>query len=224
MPDTTQNECFSVYPLFFPTYNIPLCLFPHRTHTCIQSILANVSDSFSSPTSEILHHQKLEYAKCYRSATRWSLGHSGEKYRNVCRGFPQLSLRRAAVQRQQKHGIPGRCKYSLPTRPPAIHVLTALRQAVMTSPPSATVPQPAFCKKLKWPTSPPFRIRWICTTSVHFKFVGHLRNMHNPNDDGEPHAVLVGKDGQEVSTSAGKGVVEILRARDGEARGEGDRP
>ncbi|THY61879.1 hypothetical protein D6C78_01728 [Aureobasidium pullulans] len=96
--------------------------------------------------------------------------------------------------------------------------------AVMTSPPSATVPQPAFCKKLKWPTSPPFRIRWICTTSVHFKFVGHLRNMYNPNDDGEPHAVLVGKDGQEVSTSAGEGVVEILRARDGEARGEGDRP
>jgi hypothetical protein len=94
----------------------------------------------------------------------------------------------------------------------------------MTSPPSPTVPQPAFCKKLKWPCSPPFRIRWLCTTSVHFKFVGHLRNTMNPGEDGQPHAVLVGKDGQEVNKSAGEGVVEILRQRDVEAKGEDDRP
>ncbi|KAG9756641.1 hypothetical protein KCU73_g4816, partial [Aureobasidium melanogenum] len=96
--------------------------------------------------------------------------------------------------------------------------------AVMTSPPSPTVPQPLFCKKLKWPCSPPFRIRWLCTTPVHFKFVGHLRNTLNPGDDGQPHAVLVGKDGQEVNTSTGQGVVEILRQADLEAKGEDDRP
>ncbi|KAG9690827.1 hypothetical protein KCU95_g7484, partial [Aureobasidium melanogenum] len=96
--------------------------------------------------------------------------------------------------------------------------------AVMTSPPSPTVPQPLFCQKLKWPCSPPFRIRWLCTTPVHFKFVGHLRNTLNPGDDGQPHAVLVGKDGQEVNTSTGQGVVEILRQTDLEAKGEDDRP
>jgi hypothetical protein len=94
----------------------------------------------------------------------------------------------------------------------------------MTSPPSTTVPQPLFCKKLKWPCSPPFRIRWLCTTSVHFKFVGHLRNTMNPGEDGQPHAVLVGKDGQEVNKSAGEGVVEILRQHDSDAKGEDDRP
>jgi hypothetical protein len=46
----------------------------------------------------------------------------------------------------------------------------------------------------------------------------------NPGEDGQPHAVLVGKDGQEVNKSAGEGVVEILRQRDVEAKGEDDRP
>jgi hypothetical protein len=54
--------------------------------------------------------------------------------------------------------------------------------------------------------------------------VGHLRNTMNPGEDGQPHAVLVGKDGQEVNKSAGEGVVEILRQRDVEAKGEDDRP
>ncbi|KER00183.1 hypothetical protein AUEXF2481DRAFT_143 [Aureobasidium subglaciale EXF-2481] len=96
--------------------------------------------------------------------------------------------------------------------------------AVMTGPPSPTVPLPLFCRKLKWPTSPPFKIRWLCTTPVHFKFVGHLRDTMNLRDDGEPHAVLVGKDGQEVNPSAGHGVVKILKERDEEAKEEDDRP
>ncbi|KAI4848344.1 hypothetical protein E4T44_03984 [Aureobasidium sp. EXF-8845] len=95
--------------------------------------------------------------------------------------------------------------------------------AIMTTPPSASVPQPQFCKKLKWPCSPPFRIRWVCTTSVHFKFVGHLRNTMNLDEDGKPYAVLVGKYGQEVDRDAGEGVVEILRERE-EDEGEDDRP
>lgn len=97
----------------------------------------------------------------------------------------------------------------------------------MASPPLPTLPLPTFCRKLKWPTSPAFRIRWICITPVHFRFVGHLKNTMNLGEDGEPHAVLVGKDGQEVSREAGEGVVEILRKRDEDARGEdafSDRP
>lgn len=59
---------------------------------------------------------------------------------------------------------------------------------------------------------------------MHFKFVGHLRNTLNLGEDGQPHAVLVGKDGQEVNTSTGQGVVEILSQSDIEAKGEDDRP
>jgi hypothetical protein len=58
---------------------------------------------------------------------------------------------------------------------------------------------------------------------VHFKFVGHLRNTMNLDEDGKPYAVLVGKDGQEVDQVAGEGVVEILRER-GEDEGEDYRP
>lgn len=46
----------------------------------------------------------------------------------------------------------------------------------------------------------------------------------NLGEDGQPHAVLVGKDGQEVNKSAGEGVVKILRQSDLEAEGEDDRP
>ncbi|KAI5276546.1 hypothetical protein E4T47_00748 [Aureobasidium subglaciale] len=97
-------------------------------------------------------------------------------------------------------------------------------KALMTSPPLPTVPLPHFCRKLKWPTSPPFKICWLCTMPVHFKFIGHPKNTMNLRDDGEPHAVLVGKDGQEVNPSAGHGVVEILKQRDEEAKEEDDRP
>ncbi|KAI4719413.1 hypothetical protein E4T48_04354 [Aureobasidium sp. EXF-10727] len=91
--------------------------------------------------------------------------------------------------------------------------------AIMTTPPTPSIPSPAFCKKLKWPCSPAFRIQWICRAPVHFRFVGHLRNSLNVDDEGKAHAVLVGKDGQEVDEVAGRGVVEILRERDG-GRGE----
>lgn len=40
--------------------------------------------------------------------------------------------------------------------------------------------------------------------------VGHLKNTCNPDEEGQPRAVLVGKDGQEISQEAGMGVVWIL--------------
>lgn len=80
----------------------------------------------------------------------------------------------------------------------------------MTSPPDPSLPKPPFCAKLNWPTSPAFKLRWLATTSVHFKYIGHLKNTLNAEEDNQPMAVLIGKDGQEISTDAGMGVVEIL--------------
>ncbi|GAB7327895.1 hypothetical protein MBLNU13_g11678t2 [Cladosporium sp. NU13] len=92
--------------------------------------------------------------------------------------------------------------------------------ALMTSPPDPFLPKPTFCSKLNWTTSPAFSLHWLATTSVHFRLVGHLKNTCNPDDEGTPRAVLVGKDGQEVSQEAGMGVVWILdEADDVEGRG-----
>lgn len=55
---------------------------------------------------------------------------------------------------------------------------------------------------------------------MHFRHVGHLKNTCNPDDEGLPRAVLVGKDGQEISQDAGMGVVLILNeAEEAEGRG-----
>lgn len=80
----------------------------------------------------------------------------------------------------------------------------------MTSPPTPSLPKPPFCAKLNWPTSPAFRIDWFATTPVHFRLVGHLKNNLNIDDRGEPRAVLVGKDGQEIGQDAGMGVCWVL--------------
>ena len=80
----------------------------------------------------------------------------------------------------------------------------------MTSPPTLSLPKPPFCAKLNWGTSPAFTLRWLATTPVHFKHVGHLKNTLNLDDRGQPLAVLVGKDGQEISAEAGMGVVGVL--------------
>lgn len=101
-----------------------------------------------------------------------------------------------------------------PTDPPP--------QALMTSPPSPSLPKPAFCTKLNWPTSPAFTLNWLATTSVHFRHVGHIKNEMNPDDDGRPCAVLVGKDGQEIAPEAGRALCEILDEVDaGESGGMG---
>ncbi|KAK5174017.1 uncharacterized protein LTR77_001097 [Saxophila tyrrhenica] len=82
--------------------------------------------------------------------------------------------------------------------------------ALMASPPDPSLPKPAFCTKLNWATSPAFKLQWLATTPVHFRFVGHLKNTFNVDEDDRPMAVLIGKDGQEISSDAGMGVVEIL--------------
>lgn len=86
----------------------------------------------------------------------------------------------------------------------------------MTSAPAPSLPLPTFCAKLNWPTSPAFRIRWLSTTPVHFRLVGHLKNRLNLDERGEPRAVLVGKDGQEIGEEAGRGVCRILEDAEAE--------
>ena len=44
--------------------------------------------------------------------------------------------------------------------------------------------------------------------------MGHLKNPLNLDDRGQPMAVLVGKDGQEIAPEAGMGVVWILDEED----------
>ena len=80
----------------------------------------------------------------------------------------------------------------------------------MTSPPDPALPKPTFCAKLNWGTSPAFTLRWLGTSPVHFRYIGHLKNSMNLDDRGEPMAVLIGKDGQEISPEAGMGVVSVL--------------
>lgn len=80
----------------------------------------------------------------------------------------------------------------------------------MTSPPDPKLPIPGFCTKLNWKTSPAFTLRWLSTTPIHFRLIGHLKNTLNLDEKGEPRAVLVGKDGQEISADAGLGVVRVL--------------
>ncbi|KAK3724736.1 hypothetical protein LTR37_000784 [Vermiconidia calcicola] len=83
--------------------------------------------------------------------------------------------------------------------------------AQMITRPDPFLQKPSFCQKLNWATSPSFKLRWLATTPVYFKHVGHLKNTMNLDEKtGEPMAVLVGKDGQEISADAGQGVVRIL--------------
>ena len=95
----------------------------------------------------------------------------------------------------------------------------------MTSPPDPSLPKPLFCTKLNWGTSPAFTLRWLATTPVHFRHVGHLKNSMNVDEStGKAMAVLVGKDGQEICEEAGMGVVWVLdevEEVEGERRGEG---
>ncbi|KAF7193353.1 YTH domain-containing protein 1 [Pseudocercospora fuligena] len=94
--------------------------------------------------------------------------------------------------------------------------------ALMTSPPDPKLPKPAWAAKLNWGTSATFTLRWLGTASIPFRTVGHLKNTLNINEDGEPLAVLVGKDGQEISTDAGQGVVWVLDEAEANAK-DGDR-
>ncbi|KAL2262762.1 hypothetical protein VTK26DRAFT_152 [Humicola hyalothermophila] len=75
--------------------------------------------------------------------------------------------------------------------------------ARMVSAPSPDTPRPRWVKGIHWEVSDPFRVQWLCKTTVEFWRIGHLKNPYN-ND----LPVLVGKDGQEIEGSCG---TELLR-------------
>jgi hypothetical protein len=68
-----------------------------------------------------------------------------------------------------------------------------------------TAPEPEWVQDLRWPSSPPFFIRWITVAEMRFSKVGRLRNSLN-----EGQAVLVGRDGQEIDEYCGIGFRELM--------------
>ncbi|OIW24404.1 YTH-domain-containing protein [Coniochaeta ligniaria NRRL 30616] len=77
--------------------------------------------------------------------------------------------------------------------------------ARMATAPSPDTPRPRWIKGIHWETSPPFRVEWLSTTDVEFRFIGHLLN---PLNDNLP--VLVGKDGQEIEEECGRKLLEEM--------------
>lgn len=68
----------------------------------------------------------------------------------------------------------------------------------MTSLPSADINKASWMKNIHWPTSPPFRLRWLSKVAVPFSRIGYLKNPLNEN-----LSVLIAKDGQEVEEDCG---------------------
>lgn len=67
------------------------------------------------------------------------------------------------------------------------------------------VAQPSWVKNLHWPTTAPFRLRWIVREETPYRAVGNLKNPLNEN-----LAVFVGRDGQEIPEKLGLQLCDIL--------------
>ena len=73
-----------------------------------------------------------------------------------------------------------------------------------------TAPDPSWAKSLIWDATPPFHIRWISTTETRFSWLAHLKNDFYRDEFGEPQAVFVGRDGQEIEPGCGKALCQTL--------------
>jgi YTH domain-containing protein 1 len=67
------------------------------------------------------------------------------------------------------------------------------------------VPEPSWVKRLHWPTTPPFRLRWIVKDETPYRAVGNMKNPLNEN-----LAVFVGRDGQEIPEKLGIQLCDII--------------
>lgn len=67
------------------------------------------------------------------------------------------------------------------------------------------VEQPSWVKNLHWPTTEPFRIRWIVKEETSYRAVGNLKNPLNEN-----LPIFVGRDGQEIPEKLGLQVCDII--------------
>ena len=77
------------------------------------------------------------------------------------------------------------------------------------------VTDPTWRKHLHWPTTKPFKIRWITKGDSAYRVAGNLRNPLN--DDS---LVFVGRDGQEIPDRVG---VDLCEALDQDARYRGNK-
>lgn len=66
-------------------------------------------------------------------------------------------------------------------------------------------PTPIWAKDLIWESTPPFYVDWIATNETRFNRCGNLKNSMN-----EGQAVLVGRDGQEIDGSCGRGLCRLI--------------
>lgn len=67
------------------------------------------------------------------------------------------------------------------------------------------VQQPSWVKKLHWPTTAPFKLRWIVKEETPYRAVGNIKNPLNEN-----LAVFVGRDGQEIPEKLGLQLCDII--------------
>lgn len=82
----------------------------------------------------------------------------------------------------------------------------------MTTPPDASLPSPNIGTPNRWHVSPAFRIQWLCTRTVSFKAVHHIKNPYVRDDYGLARPVLIGRDGQEIAPEAGQKLLTALQA------------
>jgi YTH domain-containing protein 1 len=67
------------------------------------------------------------------------------------------------------------------------------------------VNQPSWVKNLHWPTTAPFKLRWIVKEETPYRAVGNLKNPLNEN-----LAIFVGRDGQEIPEKLGHQLCDII--------------
>ena len=76
---------------------------------------------------------------------------------------------------------------------------------MQTLPGDPTVRQPSWRKRLHWPTTEPFGIRWLTKTNVSYHIFGELKNPWNEN-----LPVFVARDGQEIPERIGAELCEMI--------------
>jgi hypothetical protein len=64
---------------------------------------------------------------------------------------------------------------------------------------------PSWQRAINWESAGAFRVKWLVICSTRFHRIGHLKNSLNENQ-----AVLIGKDGQEIEESCGRGLIELI--------------
>jgi len=79
----------------------------------------------------------------------------------------------------------------------------------MASPLQPSLPLPTASRGRNM--SDAFRLRWLTTKTVAFKHFMHLRNQLHRGERGERLVATFGRDEQEISDDAGRGMLKIVK-------------